>query len=34
VRLKTTTGEFQPTDLRELDQRYLDEVVALQIGDE
>ncbi|AGY92626.1 hypothetical protein SPICUR_08490 [Spiribacter curvatus] len=34
VRLKTTTGEFQPTDLRELDQRYLDEVVTLQIGDE
>ncbi|TVO66137.1 TolC family outer membrane protein [Spiribacter aquaticus] len=31
VRLKTTTGEFQPTDLRELDQRYLDEVVALAV---
>jgi outer membrane protein len=29
VQLKTTTGEFQPADLRELDRRYLDEVVAL-----
>ena len=30
VQLKTTTGEFVPADLRELDRRYLDDVVSLE----
>ena len=33
VQLKTTTGEFVPADLRDLDRRYLEEVVSLGIED-